>query len=86
MHDLTAESFGAGAAWLRAVADEDELPMPPEILVRVIHALTEGLLLQRLLTPNLVPDEVFYAAFAALAVERRENALNDEVAPRREPG
>ena len=86
VHDLTAESFGAGAAWLRAVADEDELPMPPEILVRVIHALTEGLLLQRLLTPNLVPDEVFYAAFAALAVERRENALNDEVAPRREPG
>jgi hypothetical protein len=29
--------------------------------------LTEGLVFQRLLTPDLVPDEVFYAAFAALA-------------------
>jgi len=36
------------------------------MMVRVIHALTEGLMLQRFLTPDLVPDEVFYAAFAAL--------------------
>jgi AcrR family transcriptional regulator len=69
-HDLTAEAYGAGAAWLRAVADEGELPMPPDILVRVIHAMTEGLLLQRFLTPELISDEVFYAAFAALAGER----------------
>jgi AcrR family transcriptional regulator len=86
VHDLTSESFDAGAAWLRVTADEDELAMPPDILVRVIHALTEGLLLQRLLTPNLVPDEVFYAAFAALAAERPENPLNDEATARREPG
>ena len=31
------------------------------------NVLTEGLVFQRLLTPDLVPDEVFYAAFAALA-------------------
>ena len=43
--------------------------MPAELLVCVIHALTEGLLFQRFLTPELVPDEVFYAAFAALAGE-----------------
>jgi hypothetical protein len=36
-------------------------------LVRVIHALSEGLVLQRILTPNLVPDEVIREAFAALA-------------------
>ena len=66
---ITAASYNAGADWLRAVADPSELPMPPEILVRVIHALTEGLLLQRFLNPGLVPDEVFYAAFAALAIE-----------------
>ena len=44
-----------------------ELPMPADDLVRVIHALIEGLVMQRILTPELCPDEVFYAAFAALA-------------------
>jgi hypothetical protein len=59
------------ADWVRAVANEDELPMSPDILVRVIHGLIEGLLFQRFLTPELVPDEVFYAAFAAIAGVRR---------------
>jgi hypothetical protein len=49
------------------VADDGGLPMPAELLVAVIHSLTEGLLFQRFLTPDLVPDEAFYAAFAALA-------------------
>ena len=40
--------------------------MPADQLVRVIHALTEGLVFQRLLTPELMPDEIFFAAFAAL--------------------
>ena len=44
--------------------------MPADLLVCVIHALTEGLLFQRFLTPELVPDAAFYAAFAALAGER----------------
>ena len=39
----------------------------PKHLVRVIHALIEGLVMQRILTPDLCPDEVFYAAFGALA-------------------
>jgi AcrR family transcriptional regulator len=64
---VTAESYEIGAAWLRSVAERDELPMPPEVLVCVIHALTEGLLFQRFLTPALVPDKAFYAAFTALA-------------------
>jgi AcrR family transcriptional regulator len=64
---ITAASYASGAAWLRAVGDERDLPMPPEHLVRVIHALMEGLVLQRILTPELCPDEVFFAAFAALA-------------------
>ena len=41
--------------------------MPPEILVRVLHALIEGLVMQRILTPELCPENVFYAAFGALA-------------------
>jgi hypothetical protein len=57
---------------LRSVATDTELPMPADSLVRVLHAMTEGLLFQRFLTPELFPDEVFYAAFAALANTRRE--------------
>ncbi len=64
---VTAESYEAGAAWLAATFDKRELPMRPELLVRVIHALTEGLVLQRLLTPDLVSDAVIHAAFAGLA-------------------
>jgi len=45
--------------------------MPADVLVRVIHALIEGLVMQRILTPELCPGEVFYEAFAALARERR---------------
>jgi AcrR family transcriptional regulator len=62
-----ARGYDAGAAWLAAAIDERELPMPPDVLVRVINALVEGLTFQRLTTPELCPDEVFYAAFRALA-------------------
>ena len=67
VHEATADSYEMGAAWLESVAAEGELPMPPELLVVVIHAMTEGLLFQRFMTPELVPDSVFHAAFAALA-------------------
>ncbi len=35
--------------------------------MRVINALIEGRLFQRFLTPELMPDDVFHAAFVALA-------------------
>ena len=41
--------------------------MPAEHLVCVIHALIEGLVFQRILTPELVPDEAVVGAFTALA-------------------
>src|SRR5262245_58882588 len=72
VHDVTAARYTAGAAWVRTNADESEIPMSPDIFVRVVHAMTEGLLFQRFLTPELVPDEVFYAAFAALTNESRK--------------
>ena len=75
VREVTAESYEFGAEWLRTLGDERELPMPPEHLVRVIHALIEGLVLQRILTPELCPDEVFFAAFDALAHRRREPGL-----------
>lgn len=68
--EITKDSYEFGAEWLRTF-DASELPMPADVLVRVLHALIEGLVLQRILTPELCPDEVFYEAFAALARERR---------------
>jgi AcrR family transcriptional regulator len=67
VHEATAVSYEAGAEWLTQLGDERDLPMPAEQLVRVIHALIEGLVLQRILTPELCPDDVFFSAFAALA-------------------
>jgi len=66
VRDVTKGSYDAGAEWLRGF-DPKELPMPADHLVRVIHCLIEGLVMQRILTPDLCPDEVFYAAFGALA-------------------
>jgi len=71
VHEITQSSYELGAEWLRGF-DAGELPMPPKHLVRVIHALIEGLVMQRILTPELCPDEVFYAAFGALANPARE--------------
>jgi len=66
VRNITEKSYDAGAEWLRAF-DPNELPMPADQLVRVIHCLIEGLVMQRILTPDLCPDEVFYSAFAALS-------------------
>ena len=66
VHEITKSSYETGAEWLRTF-EQGQLPMKPEQLVRVLHALIEGLVMQRILTPELCPDEVFYAAFAALA-------------------
>ncbi len=74
--EQTARSYDAGAAWLRSMVGNGALPFPSEIMVRVIHALTEGLMLQRFLTPELVGDEVFYAAFELLAARRRKLSRN----------
>lgn len=65
--DEMAKGLAAGATWVESVFAARDLPMPADILVRVINSLIEGLLFQRFLTPELMPDEVFYAAFAALA-------------------
>jgi len=64
---VTARDYAQGAAWLAAVASPEDMALPPDQMVVVIHALTEGLVFQRLMTPDLVPDAVIYAAFGALA-------------------
>jgi AcrR family transcriptional regulator len=70
--EITAQSYASGEQWLRVVTKEEDLPMPAGQLVRVLHALIEGLVFQRLLTPELVPDEIFRAAFAALTMNRHK--------------
>jgi AcrR family transcriptional regulator len=66
---MTADAYRQGEAWLVALAadSQEELPMPPDILIRVLYATTEGLLLNRIMTPEHVPDAVFHAAFASIA-------------------
>jgi AcrR family transcriptional regulator len=64
---VTEESYAFGEQWLSTVVEKEELPMPAGQLVRVLHALIEGLVFQRLLTPELIPNKVIRAAFAALA-------------------
>jgi len=66
-HDAMARGYEAGATWLKANFADDELPMAPDLLVRVINTQVEGLTQLRLLTPELCPDEVVYAAFRAIA-------------------
>lgn len=65
--DSMAQGFETGAAWLATQLEEGEAPLPLNQLVRVINALIEGVLFQRFLTPDLMPDETIRAAFAALA-------------------
>jgi AcrR family transcriptional regulator len=70
VREITAKSYAFGEQWIRAVTKEEDLPMPADQLVRVLHALIEGLVFQRLLTPELISDETIRAAFGALAVMR----------------
>ncbi len=69
MLEVTKTGYEFGAEWLRTFG-ESELPMPADVLVRVLHALIEGLVWQRILTPELCPDEVFHEAFATPASQR----------------
>lgn len=64
---VTRDSYAFGEEWLSSVIPANKLPMPAAQLVRVVHTMIEGFTFQRLLTPELISDEVIRAAFAALA-------------------
>ena len=51
---------------LRFIAAKD-LPIPPAHFVRVLNALSEGLLFERFQSPREITDEVIRSAFDALA-------------------
>jgi len=63
----TEAIYRRAAAGTAQLIPADQLPMPVEVLLPVMHALIDGLVLHRTLTPELVSDETIHAAFAAFA-------------------
>ena len=61
------EIYRRFACAMTEIIPEKDLPMPPEQFIRVLHALSDGLLMLRFLTPELISDEDIIAAFEALA-------------------
>jgi AcrR family transcriptional regulator len=64
------EIYRQMSATLAQFVSAKDLPMPVERFIRVLHALTDGLLFTRFLTPDLITDEVILSAFEALAPMR----------------
>jgi len=60
------EIYRAMAAGVAQMNRTNELPMPAEQLVRVLHFMTEGYLMLRFLTPELIGDNDIIAAFDAV--------------------
>ena len=63
----TREIYLGAAAMLSRLIPAEKWPMPVEVFIPVAHALMDGLIQHRILTPELVPDEMIYAAFETLA-------------------
>ncbi|HEY5411944.1 MAG TPA: helix-turn-helix domain-containing protein [Caulobacteraceae bacterium] len=63
----TGELYRRFAANTLLLIPAEEMPMPVEVLMPVMHALIDGVVLHRILTPELIGDEVIHAAFDALA-------------------
>jgi AcrR family transcriptional regulator len=61
------EIYAELAAGMRGAFDPESLPMAPEMLVRVMHALVDGLMFLHALTPELVDAAVVRAALGVLA-------------------
>ncbi len=62
-----AEIYKKMAKELVKIVPANQLPMPAEKFVRVLDAIITGLLFTYFQTPELVTEDVFLAAFVALA-------------------
>ena len=60
------EVYRSMAAGVVQMNRANELPMPAEQLVRVLHFMIEGYLMLRFLTPELIRDDEIVAAFDAI--------------------
>jgi hypothetical protein len=72
------------AAGLAKSVSRAELPMAPERLVKVLHALSDGLTCLRFLAPELITDDVIVAAFEALAVSGKTASGVSAASPTRD--
>lgn len=64
----TRQHYRRSAAALLELIPADERP-PAKVFMPVVHALADGLILHRAITPELVPDEAIHAAFYALGAQ-----------------
>src|SRR5262249_17677209 len=77
-HEEMRKQMAAGSAQiyrgietaLRDYIEEADLPMPLPRFIRVLHALSDGLMFSRFMEPEQFTDDVIYAAFDALAPRR----------------
>ena len=67
--EYNAATYARMEAWVRQMFPVDQLRMPPAEFVRVLHALSNGLLVIHALAPDLVSADVVRAALASLAKE-----------------
>lgn len=67
MVEADASCYDWAEERLLAAISAKKLPLPPGEFVRLIHALTDGLITLRFLTPELISDDFIVAAFEALA-------------------
>ncbi len=69
-----AKLYRSLEAWARRFFPVDELPMTPTQFVRMLHALSNGLLVTYALAPNTVSADVVRATFRMLAASKRGRA------------
>jgi AcrR family transcriptional regulator len=65
--ELNAALYRRAGQRLAAQVPANELPMPAEQFVIILHALTDGLLSLRLVQPELLSDDLIVRAFEAMA-------------------
>lgn len=64
-----AEIYRQMAAEFTRFVPPNDLPIPAEEFIPVIHALMDGLLFKRFLTPSLITDDLILTAFELLALK-----------------
>jgi AcrR family transcriptional regulator len=62
-----AEIYRRLATGIVKFIQASELPMPANKFVRVLHALTDGLMFEHFMAPNLITKDVIISAFEAFA-------------------
>lgn len=81
-----AATYERMEAWVRRVFPVEELRMPPAQFVRVLHALSNGLLVICALAPDLVSADVVRGALAALARDDAPKRRRKSASRRDNPG